>query len=65
MITVLVVRQTVERIPYEQHPALLRAYREYMEARKMVQQGLLCNCARQRQYLRDIHRALMVHGVKA
>ena len=40
------------------NPYLQAAYRDYMQARQMVQQGLLGNCSLQRESLRSVYRLL-------
>ena len=40
------------------NPYLQAAYRDYMQARQSVQQGLMANCHIQREYLRSVYRVV-------
>lgn len=40
------------------NPHLRLAYRDYMQARQCVQQGLMANCHMQREYLRNVYRVV-------
>ena len=51
-------RQSKVVSPLIENPHLRLAYRDYMQARQSVQQGLMANCHMQREYLRSVYRAV-------
>ena len=40
------------------NPHFKAAYRDYMQAREAVKQGLMANCHMQREYLRSVYRVV-------
>lgn len=51
-------RQSRVVAPLTENLHLRLAYRDYMQARQSVQQGLMSNCDRQREYLRSVYRVV-------
>ena len=42
----------------EENKHMIRAYQEYMQARRMVRDGMLGNAHAQREYLRAVYRTI-------
>lgn len=51
-------RQSKVVSPLIENTRLRLAYRDYMQGRQCVQQGLMANCHMQREYLRNVYRVL-------
>ena len=51
-------RQSKVVAPLTENLHLRLAYRDYMQARQSVQQGLMANCHMQREYLRSVYQVV-------